>query len=261
MRYLLSFLLLISGLNGFSQDADFKDLLSLFNKGKGNQINNSLALKYFDFKTNDEQNELGYRKLFTQEIAFKNDYFIGLVAYSDCGAGGICKSSNLRIFDYNGNLLDELSSYESQFADCMNDYSRTCAFSTDSILIIVIQKTIGDCIEDTIYTNNVETKIINIDKKGKLKEGLTTVIDTRRDNYELSTRIYRDKDLTSKSKEELAILMNEIFAAHGYIFKTDKWKTYFENFSWYIQQDGDVNEKLSLIEKENIKMIQKYEKM
>ena len=54
-------------------------------------------------------------------------------------------------------------------------------------------------------------------------------------------------------------MRNEIFARHGYIFKTPEMKSYFSQQSWYHGQYNDVNSMLSAIEKQNIELIRKYE--
>jgi hypothetical protein len=74
-----------------------------------------------------------------------------------------------------------------------------------------------------------------------------------------SKRLLTDSDLRYLSKEDLGIMRNEIFARHGRIFTTTKWKNYFQNQSWYNPQYRDVNSKLSSIEHKNIALIQRYE--
>jgi len=54
-------------------------------------------------------------------------------------------------------------------------------------------------------------------------------------------------------------MRNEIFARHGYIFQTPKWKAYFQNQSWYSPKNSDVNSLLTDIELENIPRIKSYE--
>ena len=54
-------------------------------------------------------------------------------------------------------------------------------------------------------------------------------------------------------------MRNEIFARHGYIFKTQEMKSYFSLQSWYSAQYNDVTSMLSSIEKQNIEVIKKYE--
>lgn len=57
------------------------------------------------------------------------------------------------------------------------------------------------------------------------------------------------------SIEDLDVMRNEIFAAHGYQFKNKKWQDYFSSKSWYQAQFDDVNDQLTAIEKHNIQVI------
>ncbi|MDQ3020627.1 MAG: YARHG domain-containing protein [Bacteroidota bacterium] len=77
----------------------------------------------------------------------------------------------------------------------------------------------------------------------------------------VSSRYLTDSDLKDLSTEELKILRNEIYARHGYIFKTADMKTYFSGKSWYHPQYEIVTDNmLSGIEKANRDLIKKYEK-
>lgn len=49
----------------------------------------------------------------------------------------------------------------------------------------------------------------------------------------LSSRRLTEEDLSGLSKEELRIARNEIYARHGYIFKSADLKEYFKSKSWY----------------------------
>lgn len=56
-----------------------------------------------------------------------------------------------------------------------------------------------------------------------------------------------DQELQSKSKEELRLIRNEIFAHKGYVFKSEDLNTYFKTKSWYTP---DANVKVSLSDEE-----------
>jgi hypothetical protein len=58
---------------------------------------------------------------------------------------------------------------------------------------------------------------------------------------------------------ELRIIRNEIFARHGYKFKTAEMRTYFESQDWYLGIYDNVNDKLTELEKLNIQLINKAE--
>lgn len=67
-------------------------------------------------------------------------------------------------------------------------------------------------------------------------------------------------DLQGKSAEQVALIRNEIFARHGYIFETEPYRTYFNQKSWYVPNYDFDWSMLNSIEKENVDFITKYEK-
>ena len=87
----------------------------------------------------------------------------------------------------------------------------------------------------------------------------TTTSNVPGDYPEASTRVLTYSDLRGYSKRELKIMRNEIFARHGYIFKTADMKNHFASKSWYTPRYNDVNSMLTNIETQNIKLIQSLE--
>lgn len=71
-------------------------------------------------------------------------------------------------------------------------------------------------------------------------------------------RLTKD-DLISLGSRELKIMRNEIFARHGYIFKTSDMINHFSGESWYKPIYNDVTAMLSTIEKANVNFIKSYE--
>lgn len=71
-----------------------------------------------------------------------------------------------------------------------------------------------------------------------------------------------DSDLSSLSKEKLALVRNEIFARHGYVFEEEPYKSYFKGKLWYKPNPNfkEKDEELNNIEKYNVQLILKYEK-
>jgi len=74
-----------------------------------------------------------------------------------------------------------------------------------------------------------------------------------------STRLLNSGDVAGKSSWELKIMKNEIYARHGYIFKTPELRSYFESQSWYKPLYDDVSDLISNIERENAAFIKEYE--
>lgn len=62
------------------------------------------------------------------------------------------------------------------------------------------------------------------------------------------------------SSDELDIMRNEIFAEYGFIFKSPKWIGYFEKIHWYKPEFDNVDDKLTEIDKHNIKFILDYQR-
>ena len=77
---------------------------------------------------------------------------------------------------------------------------------------------------------------------------------------EASERYLNDGDLSGLTQYDLKIMRNEIFARHGYIFKTDEMRNHFESQSWYTGRYSNVDGMLSDIEKSNINLIKRFER-
>jgi hypothetical protein len=76
---------------------------------------------------------------------------------------------------------------------------------------------------------------------------------------EASTRLLTEDDVQNLTAEELRIMRNEIFARHGYIFKTASLSEYFASQDWYTPTYNNVDEFLTDIEKQNIRFIKAHE--
>jgi hypothetical protein len=76
---------------------------------------------------------------------------------------------------------------------------------------------------------------------------------------EASQTILSQNYLRGQSCFDLKIMRNEIFARHGYIFKTPDMVSYFNGQSWYRARYADVTPMLSDIEKKNAQSIREAE--
>jgi len=75
-----------------------------------------------------------------------------------------------------------------------------------------------------------------------------------------SIRLLSTEELKDMSENDLKIMRNEVFARYGYKFKTGgKMDSYFQQQDWYKQQHDNVNDFLTELEKENIKLIRQIE--
>lgn len=67
-------------------------------------------------------------------------------------------------------------------------------------------------------------------------------------------RVVSEEDIANLTKGQLRIARNEIYARHGYVFKSQDLQKYFSSKSWYHPDpsfDGSLNE----VEKENVDFI------
>lgn len=74
-----------------------------------------------------------------------------------------------------------------------------------------------------------------------------------------SKNILTENDLKNLKKLELEIIRNTIFARHGYAFKKKSYRQFFDFVDWYVPISNDVTGDLSNIEKENIKLLERFE--
>lgn len=120
-----------------------------------------------------------------------------------------------------------------------------------SITLVGCSKTISkekDSKEEKSYNGNTE----NLDLED---------IEEEKDDYLFpSDKEYiESSDIEGKSKEDLAFMRNEILARHGYIFKDNKYRDYFESKSWYKEDKNFSENILNAIEKKNIEFLKKVE--
>jgi hypothetical protein len=73
-------------------------------------------------------------------------------------------------------------------------------------------------------------------------------------------KIYCESDLQKLTLSELRIKRNEIFAKHGYIFKSQDLTDHFSKFDWYKPTSHNVDDLLTETDKENINLIVQIEK-
>lgn len=82
--------------------------------------------------------------------------------------------------------------------------------------------------------------------------------------YDSDSRYLKEKELKNLSEEEVLIALNEIYARRGYLFqKNDFLIDHFNQCSWYqgkYTNQNKVSQKFNKYEKENVKLLVKYEK-
>jgi hypothetical protein len=74
-----------------------------------------------------------------------------------------------------------------------------------------------------------------------------------------SKTVLTEEDLKNLKKLELEIIRNTIFARHGYAFKKKNYRQFFDFVDWYMPVSNNVTSALTAVEKENIKLLERFE--
>lgn len=78
--------------------------------------------------------------------------------------------------------------------------------------------------------------------------------------FNASIQLLRSEDVENMYRRDLEVLRNTIYARHGYIFKDKQMRFFFDRVDWYMPVAHDVSGQLTEVEKQNIALIQRYEK-
>jgi len=75
-----------------------------------------------------------------------------------------------------------------------------------------------------------------------------------------SNTLLTKQDVENLKRGDLYIIRNTIYARHGYSFRNRPLRVFFDREPWYIPVHNDIKKDLTDMEKENIKLLMKYEK-
>ena len=81
--------------------------------------------------------------------------------------------------------------------------------------------------------------------------------------YASNIKVLSQSDLSSLTQAETRLLLNEIYARHGYIFQTREYSDYFSRKAWYTPRytsQSDAEAQFNSIEMQNKNIISNYEK-
>lgn len=67
-----------------------------------------------------------------------------------------------------------------------------------------------------------------------------------------------EKELKNLRKLDMEIIKNSVFARHGYAFKKQTYRNFFEQTDWYIPVSNNVDKDLSPMEKENVALLNRF---
>ncbi|WP_299184468.1 YARHG domain-containing protein [uncultured Aquimarina sp.] len=248
IRYVVLFCAFITSVVT-TQESEFNKLLEVFNE-QNKEIPVDLALKYFDFKSTERANAL-----LTGKVIVKTDNYVILSTIMSCNVGVSCEQSSITSFTPLGDRVNTIS-FERKIADCSFDDSRMSVFVSNNLLVFKEVREKLDCIGDGKQIGiKMWLEFQPIKEDGTFSKPYTDLKAVERENYIFSHRVFTVEELNGKTEEELAIIKNEIFASHGYMFTKKKWQDYFESKSWYLPSGTDAADKLTAIERKNVELI------
>jgi hypothetical protein len=78
--------------------------------------------------------------------------------------------------------------------------------------------------------------------------------------FNASTDLLTKYQVANMKKADLFILRNSIYARHGYSFKNQQLRAFFDKQYWYIPVNTDIKSEFTDTEKKNIELLLRYEK-
>ena len=143
------------------------------------------------------------------------------------------------------------------------------AFAATAFVIILLAS-IGSSSDDKVNSDETVNKEIvasdNDNTNSKVisnnDEESDRVTDASGYNNILSERKLSEEDLTDKTKSELEIMRNSIYARYGYKFKREDLLNHFSQYSWYNPTTSDMGTIYNMMndnEKYNVDFIKKHE--
>lgn len=96
--------------------------------------------------------------------------------------------------------------------------------------------------------------------ENNLSNSFDYVIELNNKEYDLEEK-FTEFELEPLSIEQLAFLRNGVYAKYGYSFSGDKYKKFFSEYSWYVENTNNVESNFSKTDQENIELILALEKI
>ncbi|MGM9988918.1 MAG: YARHG domain-containing protein [Bacillaceae bacterium] len=120
----------------------------------------------------------------------------------------------------------------------------------------------GYNIQTVSYISELQANLTGSEDESSASTATTIPQEEQAYIVENSSRVYlKESDLAKYSQKELALIRNEIFARHGYVFTKEEYQRYFASKPWYRPNatfkgnDSELNE----VERSNINLIKKLE--
>jgi hypothetical protein len=78
--------------------------------------------------------------------------------------------------------------------------------------------------------------------------------------YNASADVLTTAQVANLTKADLFVLRNAIYARHGFSFKHQQLRAFFDRQPWYVPISTDIKSELTSLEKKNIALLLRYEK-
>ncbi|KAF2509221.1 YARHG domain-containing protein [Flavobacterium zhairuonense] len=108
--------------------------------------------------------------------------------------------------------------------------------------------------------DEIEKDSINEDEEYESSSELFRAASSAILTINSSTTKLKESQLKNLKKLDLEILRNTIFARHGYAFKSNTIRQFFDYVPWYVPISENVNNQLTETEKQNIELLRGFEK-
>ena len=108
---------------------------------------------------------------------------------------------------------------------------------------------------DQVWIKDQYMNVSNIERSGN-----KTSVHSDDYLYPSNIQYISESELNGFSENKIALIRNEIYARHGYVFKKEPYKTYFSSKNWYIPNVNFSENMFNEFEKYNKNLIVEYEK-
>jgi hypothetical protein len=136
-------------------------------------------------------------------------------------------------------------------------------------LILIITSMLFSCSNNNLEIEQVKGPINDEPNKKEQKTSYykeNSYMNLPQNNEKSSDYIIPNSDkkkitaeiLDKLTKSDIVLARNEIYARHGYIFKSKKYKEYFNKQSWYKANPNFLETDFTSIEDDNLKIIDNY---
>lgn len=189
---------------------------------------------------------------FIEEVNLNENYYRMVVRTST----GVGDGEFLYTFTRSGKLIDR--KYLGGEYDCDGGaYNIKSSYWKDLEQFTIFNVMVDSCYK-TEFVIGFEIQNHIIDSSGKI------IVDNNNSCGVVSLPVLSEiklseEALVSLNQHQLKILRNQVFANHGYKFRSDELKKYFSSCLWYTEREGFSTKSLNDVEKYNTALIKDYE--